>query len=74
MRNPYVCDFCKTSIPWGGSNDVKGEIWGCERCGKTFCDQCFVDEFGENERMRMFQRDEGIILCPDCWEEEREDQ
>ena len=44
----YDCEFCNTSIPWGGADERRGELWSCEQlsCGKTFCVECFKERFG----------------------------
>ena len=39
----YVCDICGFEGKFDTDNDIHGELWGCERCGDTFCSKCFID-------------------------------
>lgn len=32
----YTCDICGFEMPWDKTDDRRGEMWGCEKCGKTF--------------------------------------
>lgn len=69
----YSCDCCGFRNKWSASDDIHGELWGCEKCGNTFCSKCFIDKYGNEEYMRMMQ-DSNEIYCPDCWEnKKRED-
>lgn len=63
----YRCEYCNAKIQWEESDDINGDIWGCEKCGKTFCTKCFVDKHGWNVYMNMMQNSD-LILCPDCYE------
>ena len=51
-------------------NDIHGELWGCERCGDTFCSKCFVDRMGEEDYWKM-TRDSDLIMCPICYAKEK---
>ncbi len=66
----YSCDSCEFRNGWDASDDLHGELWGCEKCGRTFCSKCFIDKHGHNEYMDMMQKGD-LILCPDCREKER---
>ena len=46
-----------------------GSLWGCERCGSTFCTKCFIDKIGEAAYWKMMHG-EDMILCPECYEKE----
>lgn len=63
----YSCDVCGFEMDWDGSDEVHGEMWGCERCGTTFCSKCFQDKFGQKQYMDMMQNSD-LVLCPDCYE------
>ena len=67
MRNDaYSCDYCGFEIKWDDSDDVHGEMWGCEECGATFCSKCFIDRFGPSSYVEMMQNFD-LIMCPDCY-------
>lgn len=66
----YSCDLCGFRNSWDADDDLHGELWSCEKCGKTFCSKCFSDKHGHKTYMYMMQK-YGLILCPDCWEEVR---
>lgn len=68
----YSCDICKFELPWDSSDDIHGEIWGCEECGGTFCSKCFIDRYGHEEYMKMMQ-DSDQIYCPSCWGKHRQE-
>lgn len=63
----YECDFCGTQIGWEEQDDVCGEIWGCEKCGRAFCTKCLIDKVGRDAYMKRMQSG-NLILCPDCFE------
>lgn len=44
----YVCDICGFEGEWDDHDDIHGELWGCERCGGTFCTKCFIETIGTN--------------------------
>lgn len=67
----YTCDFCGFENGWEDYDEHHGELWGCEKCGKTFCTQCFMDKFGGKEYMNMMQN-ATEVHCPECWEKHRE--
>nr|DAH88766.1 MAG TPA: zinc-ribbon domain protein [Caudoviricetes sp.] len=67
----YSCDCCGFRNKWDASDSTHGELWGCEKCGNTFCSKCFIDKFGSKEYMNMMQGS-NQIYCPNCWENERE--
>lgn len=71
-KDSYECDFCGFKLPWEASDEVHGEMWGCEECGKAFCSKCFIDRFGRTEYMKMMQGSDRIY-CPDCWSKHREE-
>lgn len=64
-KDSYECDFCGVEISWEETHPTRGDMWGCEKCGKTFCSQCLKDRIGENGYDRIM-RDNDLILCPDC--------
>lgn len=67
----YSCDFCRFRNEWDASDHIHGELWGCEKCGKTFCSKCFIDKHGKGNYMDMMQGS-GLILCPDCFGKARD--
>lgn len=69
----YSCDICGFRSKWNRSDDIHGELWGCEKCGDTFCTSCFIDRHGQKDYMSMMQRSD-YILCPECWEKERKNE
>lgn len=66
----YSCDYCGFRNKWYALDDLHGELWGCEKCGNTFCSKCFIDKYGRFEYMSMMQKSDQIY-CPECWEKER---
>lgn len=65
----YECDFCGVELTWDETDHVYGEMWGCEKCGKSFCSKCFIDKFGNEKYMDMMQNHD-LILCPTCFNKE----
>lgn len=63
----YQCDFCGFEEKWDATDEIHGDLWGCERCGSAFCTKCFKDKFGEANYYRMM-REFNLIYCPDCFE------
>lgn len=63
----YTCHFCGFSSGWDETDDVHGEMWSCEVCGKTFCSKCLIDAIGREKYTEMMQSGE-YIRCPDCYE------
>lgn len=70
--NLYSCDFCGFEMNWDKKDDFHGEMWGCEKCGRTFCSKCFVDRFGREDYKDMMQ-DCDLIYCPECWQKVRKE-
>lgn len=66
----YVCDICGFEGKFDTDNDIHGELWGCERCGDTFCSKCFIDRMGEEDYWKMM-RDSDLIMCPLCYAKEK---
>ena len=66
----YVCDICGFEGKFDTDNDIHGELWGCERCGDTFCSKCFIDRMGEEDYWKMI-RDSDLIMCPICYAKEK---
>lgn len=66
----YSCDLCGFRNGWDESDELHGELWGCEKCGRVFCSKCFTDRHGHKQYMDMMQGND-LILCPDCWEKVR---
>lgn len=64
-EDSYQCDFCGFVGRWDASDDVHGDMWGCEKCGRTFCSQCLRNAVGESG-YRAIMQESSIILCPDC--------
>lgn len=69
----YSCDICGFENKWDAYDDEHGDLWGCEKCGNTFCSKCFIDRFGRKEYMDMMQNC-NQIYCPSCWEEQRKER
>ena len=61
----YECDFCGHIQKWDDTDEVHGDMWGCEKCGKTFCSKCLKDVLGDEGYMIHMQQSE-LLLCPDC--------
>ena len=55
IKDTYTCDLCGFEMEWDASDLVHGEMWGCEKCGDTFCSKCFIDRHGRKEYMKMMQ-------------------
>lgn len=72
-HDTYTCDFCDIELAWDEEDDVRGKMWGCEVCGKDFCEKCFVDKFGRKTWEDMLQGalsgpfEGDILYCPDCF-------
>ena len=64
-----TCEYCKTCIPWGGSDIHRGSIWSCEKCGIYFCELCFKEKHSAEIAHEMFSGDGNIdnIHCPACY-------
>lgn len=58
----YSCDICGFEMQWDVSDLVHGEMWGCEKCGGTFCSKCFIDRYGREEYMRMMQQSDLVCI------------
>lgn len=69
----YSCDTCGFENKWDDTDDENGELWGCEKCGNTFCSKCFIDRYGRQEYMDMMQNS-SHVYCPDCLEKQREQE
>ena len=69
-KDTYVCDICGFEGKFDTDNDIHGELWGCERCGDTFCSKCFIDRMGEEDYWKMM-RDSDLIMCPICYAKEK---
>lgn len=66
----YVCDICGFEGKFDTDDDIHGELWGCERCGDTFCSKCFIDRMEEEDYWKMM-RDSDLIMCPICYAKEK---
>ena len=66
-KDKYVCDFCGVELAWDERDESHGEMWGCEKCGKSFCTKCFTERHGYDQWMNMMQLC-NEIYCPDCYE------
>ena len=64
----YICLICKTPIEWEGTDDHRGSIWSCEKCGETFCRQCFIDAH-DAEAFRSMVNNDDVVTCPHCYGE-----
>lgn len=67
-ENLYSCDFCDIEIEWDKTDEVHGEMWGCEVCGSTFCSKCLKEAVGEDGYRKIMQ-DSDLIRCPNCAKE-----
>ena len=65
----YTCDYCGIEMKWDGTDDTHGEMWGCEKCGYSFCSKCFIDRLGKSVWMKMM-KSSSHILCPTCYGKE----
>lgn len=72
-----TCAYCGVHIPWGGVDEQKGVIWSCEKCGKDFCQKCFLDRHGAAAYRDMVSNEdlteEDNILCPSCYASKHSD-
>lgn len=68
-EDTYECDFCGFVGSWDGTDDVNGELWGCEICGRIFCSKCLMDAIGKDKYFNIMQESD-LIVCPDCVEKE----
>ena len=66
-KDSYECDLCGFEMKWDASDDVHGEMWGCEKCGTTFCSKCFQNRKGLKAYMDMMQGFD-LVLCPNCYD------
>lgn len=66
-RDTYTCDLCGVEMKWDESDEINGEMWGCEKCGDTFCSKCFIDKYGREAYMSMMQGHDKIY-CPNCFQ------
>ena len=64
----YTCDICGVEMEWEETDEIHGELWGCEKCGLCFCSKCFIDRYGRDKYMEMMQGSD-VILCPNCYRE-----
>ncbi len=62
-----VCKNCGVQIPWEGSDDCHGRIWGCDECMEYFCEKCFSDRHGQKALEEMLCNESRRILCPECY-------
>ncbi len=71
----YECDFCGFQSKFDENDDVHGNMWECEDCGKIFCEKCFIDRWGRKAWDKVlrdgmigsFETDR--IMCPECYGE-----
>lgn len=70
--NIYTCELCGFWGDWEETDDIHGDMWGCEVCGKVFCSKCFKDTHGEKKYYEMMQSGE-YIRCPECFEKAERD-
>lgn len=54
------CNFCGEEIDWEDSIS-------CDRCGRTFCMNCFINEYGKEKRNDRRQHFEEVV-CSKCYE------
>lgn len=64
----YTCDLCGFTEKWDATDDVHGDMWGCEKCGATFCSKCLRDAIGEKGYWAIMRGSDNV-LCPDCAKE-----
>lgn len=62
----YTCDICGFCQKWDTTDDIHGDMWGCEVCGNTFCSKCLVEAIGYKKYMEMMQGSD-LIKCPQCY-------
>ena len=64
----YRCSICGFKMGWEDSDYEHGTMWGCERCGATFCTSCAVKRIGRKAYDEMIENGKHV-LCPDCMKE-----
>ena len=63
-----ICQWCLAEIDWDGADEQGRAIWGCEKCGRCFCENCFQDKHGIKVLHDMvIAESQKEILCPDCY-------
>lgn len=71
MEGTYTCEICGFRAKWDVEEDLNegghGELWGCDKCGGTFCSKCFIDRHGLKPYYHMMQ-EMNSIYCPACYE------
>lgn len=71
MEDTYTCDICGFRSKWEAEEDLNegghGSLWGCDKCGGTFCSKCFIERHGLKNYWNMMQNMSNVY-CPDCYE------
>ena len=62
----YSGDIWGFEMGWDEHDDVHGEMWGCEKCGSSFCTACFIKAKGVEAYNHMMQGC-NLIMCPECY-------
>ena len=72
-KDAYTCDACGLELKWDASDDRRGTMWECERCGAHFGTGCFVEKLGR-ERFDKMMKESDLVLCTECYKKgERSD-
>ena len=58
-----ICEYCGKK-QWHDDDDFS--MWLC-KCGRIFCDECFIKRHGESNLRRMVTECRWTA-CPDCFE------
>lgn len=68
MSTFYKCYICNEPIDWENGDEEKGNLWGCEKCGREFCEACFTEQCGVESFFDTLCADgDKEVLCPDCY-------
>lgn len=67
LKDICTCEFCGVKIDWEGRDDQCDTIFYCEKCGKMFCEKCFIDKHGYDKWLDNFEADK--LVCPECYGE-----
>ena len=63
----YMCGYSG----YRSRKDIGKLMWHCEKCGKSFCNKCYIEKLGEAAYWGMIGNKRTQILCPRCAEEEK---
>lgn len=62
------CHYCGLKMEYTLRNPLWGHLWMCDKCGRMFCDACFIERQGVKNCIEMHAKAfKGIHLCPTCY-------